>query len=528
MHSTKFSVLALSGVLLLTQTPQADAQCETIDFENFAVGTVVTTQYSGVTISGRDTDGTSGVNPVIYSPSGGTTSGTRCLSAYGDGLNEFSPEFLRFDFAHDQSVVTFNLGVRVGCFASDTVTVRIYSLDAGVYNLRRIMSIPVNGTLSSPQVLVFVRAARTNGAVFRRIEVEAGNPCAERYELIDDLSFDVDPTYPTALIDTPPACVCNGTSITGSAYDADGGIAGWQLHRRKRGEANWVLVRASTVEVINGELGPWTTSGGDGDYTLRLRVTNGCGLVTEAFADLYMDRAFNSFAVRSPVANMIIGGTLCVDGTAWDHCGGDFTVEHRRSGVSGWLLFDSIPAPWVITDPLGSWNTRVGTTDGAYEVRVTATDDCANTASTVIPVIVDNTPPLAVITSPANCAAVSGAVEIRGIVNDAHLQEWALFYTGGNANGWVPIPGGSGNANVNGVLTVWDTGGLPPCAYTVRLLARDSAVVDCGAAQGNQAEFLLSVDVGGSGQCPGDINNDGTVDLTDLSIMLAAFGTTCP
>ncbi|MCC6358977.1 MAG: hypothetical protein IT450_09550 [Phycisphaerales bacterium] len=524
--------LFASAVLFLMSpglVKRAEAQCSTVDFDNLANGTVVTNQYSGVTISGRDPDGTAGVNPIIYSPSGGTTSGSRCLSAFGDGINEFSPEFLRLDFARDQTSVTFNLGVRVGCVASDTVSVRIYSLDGGNYNIRRIIPVPVNGTLSSPRVLVFVRAERTTGDPFRRIEIEAGNPCAERYELIDDLTYDIDITPPVAAIDTPSSCVCNGTSITGSAYDPDAGISGWQLHRRKRGEANWVLIRSSGTEIFNGELGPWTTSGGDGDYTLRLRVTNECGLETEAFTDVYMDRALNSLAVRSPVANAIIGGALCVDGTAWDHCGGDFSVEHRPAGAAAWAIFDSVNPPWVVNDPLASWNTRVGTSDGGYEVRVTAIDDCGNTAtSPVIPITVDNTRPIAAITSPANCVAVNGIVEIRGIVNDPHLRDWALYYTGGDAHGWVPVPGAGGAANINGVLANWDTTDLRPCCYTLRLLARDQAIVDCGATQGNQAEFLVSVTVGEAAACPGDISGDGQIDIADLALLLAAFGQTCP
>src|SRR5262245_55025604 len=111
-------------VLAGWQAAPARAQCTTIDFDDLPVGTIITTDYDGVTISGRDTDGTSGVSPRIYNPSGTTTSEPQCLSAQGDGLGEFSPEFIRFDFDRDQTLVTFSLGVRIGCVASDVVTVR--------------------------------------------------------------------------------------------------------------------------------------------------------------------------------------------------------------------------------------------------------------------------------------------------------------------------------------------------------------------------------------------------------------------
>ncbi len=522
-------VLVAAGIAAAVEP--ARAQCTTINFDDLPVGTVITNQYPGVTFSGRDTDGTSGVNPIIYNPNGSTSSEPQCLSAFGDGFNEFSPEFLRLDFAQDQTEVTFVLGVRTGCSETDTVAVRYYEYSGGSYILRGTFNPYVNGTLPNERVLVFVRVTRPNNATFRRIEIEAGagGICAERYELIDDLSFDIDTTAPVASIDAPAGCLCNPTSVTGSAYDPDGSITNWQLHRRQLETpgATWVLIRQTSTEIIDGELGPWNTSGPDGRYTLRLRVTNSCGTLTEAFMDVYMDKAFNSLTLRCPTAGAILGGTVCFDGTVWDHCGGDFTVEKRAVG-GAFAPVDSINPPWIITDPLGSWNTRAATPDGNYEVRVTGTDDCGNSAaSPIVPVVIDNTAPVAAITSPANCAAVSGVVPIVGLVNDAHLQSWTLYYTGGAAHGWVPVPGGSGGANINGVLANWDTSGLEPCCYTLRLVATDQSSLDCGPWT-NQTEFLVSVDVGEAPSCPGDLNGDGFIDLDDLSIMLIAFGSACP
>ncbi len=509
----------------------ASAQCTTIDFDDLSVGTVVTTQYPGVTISGRDTDGTSGVNPIIYNPNGSTSSEPQCLSAYGDGLNEFSPEFLRFDFAQDQTRVTFVLGVRTGCSATDTVAVRYYEYSGGSYILRGTFNPYVNGTLPSERVLVFVQVTRPNNATFRRIEIEAGagGICAERYELVDDLSFDIDTTAPVATIDAPAGCLCNPTSITGSAYDPDGSISGWQLHRRQLEVpgATWVLVRQSSTEIINGELGPWNTSGPDGRYTLRLRVTNACDTMTETFMDVYMDKAFASFQLRTPTPGAILGGTVCFDGTVWDHCGGDFTIEKRPVG-GAFAPVDTLYPPWVVNDPLGSWNTGVATPDGNYEVRVTGTDDCGNSAaSAIVPVVVDNTPPTVAITSPAGCSAVNGVVAITGMVNDAHLQRWTLYYSGTSTHGWVQVPNATGVTNINGVLANWDTTALPPCCYTLRLVATDQVSVNCTSIP-HTSEYLVSVDVGDVTPCPGDLNEDGMIDLTDLSMLLVVFGSACP
>ena len=489
----------------------ATAACPTITFDNLAAGTRVTTQYDGVTFSGRNAGGGLSVQPVIFNPNGSTSSEPQCLSAYGDGISEFSNEYLRLQFDHDQTEVTFTVGVRVGCLASDTVQVRWYDSSAV---LRGTSNIPVNGT-TSERCLVFVRVERAAG--FRRVEIEAGagGVCASRFELIDDLAFDLDTTPPTAEITSPAqlACVCNGTSVIGSAYDPDGPITVWRLERKALGAIAWTLIRTSSTEVINGELGPWTTVAADGWYTLRLTITNACGLTDVWTTDVYLNKAFNSLALRSPAKGAILGGSVCADGSAWDHCGGSFTLEHRPAGAGAWVPFDSVNPPWITNDPLGSWNTRAGTPDGDYEIRLIGTDECGNTASEQVTVTVDNTPPTAVITSPLPCRYLGGVIEVRGTANDTHLAGWVLQYAGDDAHGWITIAAGNG-AVVNGLLALWDTTLLRPCAYSLRLVVTDQAMLDCNGSARNQSEYIVSVNVGS--RFDGD--GDGDVDQADFGL----------
>jgi len=506
---------------------EAWGQCPTIDFDGLPVGTVVTTQYAGVRFSGRDPDGTSGVNPIIYNPSGGTTSEPQCLSARGDGLNEFSPEFLRLAFDIDQTAVTFNLGVRVGCNSTDTVQVRWYDAADVRVGLR---NVPVNGDLVE-RVLVFVRIERAAG--FRRIEIEAGagGLCAERFELIDDLTFTADATPPEAVITTPAhrTCICEtSANVIGTARDVDGEFGGYTLHyQRDDGSDPFHLIALNDTAVVNNVLAAWNPPNVQDDYILKLTSYNGCGVSTEDRNRVFVDTQFDSLVVRQPTNGLIAGGSVCFDGTVWDSCSGTFTVDYQPAAGGAFLPVNSVSPPWVTFDPFASWNTAVGAAavpDGDYRVRIRGTDFCNHTATVTRDVTIDNAWPTAVITTPTNCGCVNGLVDIVGTATDAHLAGWSLWYTGGDEHGWVPIPDAHGNAPVvHGLLGTWDTRGLRPCCYTIRLLVTDRSVVDCDDV--HQSEYFVSLDVGqcDAGAFDFDVDNDGDVDLFDYAAFEHAF-----
>lgn len=118
-------------------------------------------------------------------------------------------------------------------------------------------------------------------------------------------------------------------------------------------------------------------------------------------------------------------------------------------------------------------------------------------------------------------------MRVIGTVDDANLAAWSLSFTGGGLNEWVPL--GSGVTPVfNGVLGNWDVSGLPPCSYTLRVIATDEAALGCNGAIRNTSEFMVSVEVADPLACPEDINGDGVINITDLGFLLAAFGSACP
>jgi len=111
-------------------------QCEPVDFEGFAPGTDARTLIGGVTISAQpgSCGGPGSVLPIIVTPSGGTSSGTRALGLE-TGCPDFSPDWLRLVFDEVQDLVRFSVGTQSGTAGVD-IQVRAYNGSGGLVYAR--------------------------------------------------------------------------------------------------------------------------------------------------------------------------------------------------------------------------------------------------------------------------------------------------------------------------------------------------------------------------------------------------------
>lgn len=342
-----------------------------------------------------------------------------------------------------------------------------------------------------------------------------------------------DYTPPTCVISDPGAlsCACDPMSVIGTVADSDGGLLGYALEYAADGSSTWTLIESASSSIMNNELGVWHTSGlQQGLYLLRLTATNACGLTSTDVRTVWVDQLLDNLNFRSPAHDAIVGGQVCLDGTVSDFiCFDNYVARYRPAAGGAFQPVDAGNTVYLTTvtnDQFAFWDT-LGLPDGAYELQVAGTTDCGNGASQSIVVTVDNTSPTATITSPLDCAIVQSVVQIRGTASDANLQSWVLQYTGGLSNGWTNIASGS-TPVINGMLANWNTNGLPACAYTLRLVVTDTAVVNCNSAINHRSEYTVSIDVGPLNDCPEDITGDGAIDLSDLAGLLAVFGTLCP
>ncbi len=338
-----------------------------------------------------------------------------------------------------------------------------------------------------------------------------------------------DATPPVTSITSPAAlaCSCSPVTVTGYAYDPGGAIEYYTLDYKPVGGSAWTTIARSSLPVYGGTLGMWDTTGLPEDYyVLRLTTVDFCGLVNTAVQVVWIGQQFDTVTLGSPAENSVVGGLVCLGGTVWDgFCFDHYTAEYRPA--AGGLYSPLIPGPSYSASPrvnegLASWDTLAGIPDGTYTIRVIGTDACGNSNTQYRNLVVDNSTPIAVIAQPLNCAYVDPVVEILGTATDANLSHWVLQYTGGAAHAWVTISAGSSPV-LNDLLGIWDTRGLPSCAYTLRLVVYDTSVVhsQCGWPSYRFTEYTASVIVGEL--CPVDLDGDGDEDLFDYARFQECF-----
>jgi hypothetical protein len=350
-------------------------------------------------------------------------------------------------------------------------------------------------------------------------------------------------TTPTATISGPPSlsCLCMPVTFTGTADAPSGTFSQYTLEERPLGFGPWTTIDTSTTAVTSGALYTWNDPLiTEGYYEIRLTTHDVYGQIAQDFTIIYINRAYDTVDLRKPVVynaplgTGIYGGRICFDGTLNDGgCTLNYSVEYGPTPSGPFNPVDpgfpTYPGG-VINDPLGTatgdiWNTASGPTavpDGPWYVRVTGRNSCAQTASVTRQVLIDNTPPIALLSAPIQCSFDRGLVQIRGEVFDVNLSSWVLQYTGGTSHGWTTLIAGTTNMPPNSLLFTWNTAGLQPCPYTIRLIAGDKATVSC--ITDNSTEYETSIDLG----CPTDYNRDGVVNSQDFFDFLSAFFAGCP
>lgn len=125
-----------------------------------------------------------------------------------------------------------------------------------------------------------------------------------------------------------------------------------------------------------------------------------------------------------------------------------------------------------------TFGSLAGRAEGEYALRVEAKDEGESVTATVVPFIIDNTPPKVDLTAPADGVFVGvkkSPVEIKGSVEEKYLKHYRLeFGAGAEPTAWTVLATGTA-LPLPDVLKTWDVSALSDGLYTVRLVAEDKA-----------------------------------------------------
>ena len=234
----------------------------------------------------------------------------------------------------------------------------------------------------------------------------------------------------------------------------------------------------------------WNSVAVFGSTLIRLLVQDRAGnqQTADVIVDLANQRAKPGVQIAQPQAKQVLKDTVAIIGTATDY--GYSTLDSYQLSIaagqnpSRWTLIHQ-DSSQVSDNVLGSWDTQKQQ-DGLYSLRLSASNSKGYLNSQQIIVIVDNSPPVALISPPGPEWIASQQVQIRGTASDDNFQQYRLEYEDrSNPASWSIIGATSRQAVEKGILQLWRTGGLDDGQYQLRLTVTDQA--------GNQTQTIQTL-----------------------------------
>jgi hypothetical protein len=299
---------------------------------------------------------------------------------------------------------------------------------------------------------------------------------------------------------TAPAAsaVVNGSTVTVTSTASDNiGVAGVQF---KLDGAN-----LSTEDTTSPYSITWNTTGAsDGTHSLTAVARDAAGNTTTSSAvSVTVDNAAPTVSITAPTAGSNVNGLVTVNTTATDNTGG--------SGIAKVEFYvDAVLKSTDTTSPYSfSWDTSTATL-GAHSLTAKAYDKAptanVTTSAAVNVTVTDGTPP----STPTNLHTTSTSTTTISVA-------WTASTDNVGVTGYQVKRNGT-TLTTTSSLSYTDTGLTPATAYSYTVVAVDAAG-NTSPAAGPLSASTLALKVG-------DLNNDGVVDVFDLSILLSNWNST--
>jgi hypothetical protein len=278
----------------------------------------------------------------------------------------------------------------------------------------------------------------------------------------------IDNTAPTVTMTDAGPFVRASITLASTTSDAGVGMASVRYQRSPAGMSTWTDVCTSSTAPYSCAFA--TTGVPDGLYDLRAIATDALGNTTTSATSPghFVDNTVPaSVTVTDPG---LMRGTATVASSATDTGSGMATLSFQATpaGGSSWTTL------CVVNGSASSCTyDTTAAPDGLYDIRVTATDNAGNTATspTLASRRIDNTAPTATLTAPAS--PMQGTVAFSGTGSDGGSGVTSLKVqrspTGQGA--WTDVCS-SATASLS---CSYDTTTIPDGAYDFRMFATDAA-----------------------------------------------------
>ena len=138
----------------------------------------------------------------------------------------------------------------------------------------------------------------------------------------------------------------------------------------------------------------------DGKHTFSVRAIDYDGNLSRIVTfDFTVDTVRPSVLIDKPVPNQMVGGELAIWGSILDDDLSQFQLEYRPLSSDRFQLIASGDQPQT-SSILANWKTQ-SLPDGAYQIRVVATDQLGHSKEHQVDITLDNTPPVVSLKTPA-------------------------------------------------------------------------------------------------------------------------------
>lgn len=300
----------------------------------------------------------------------------------------------------------------------------------------------------------------------------------------EEISFSakVDVTPPTITVNDPmPGALISGRQdITGTVDDAN--FREYSVQTRKAGENNWISVNSGQESIADDSLLTWDTTGLNGDYQLRISVTDLGANSNELVLTYHIDNTAPSAWITEP-EDAAVNNIFTVAASTDDQDVDAVKFEIKADNEIEWTELATVSTPFEINLDSAEYN------HGYYNLRAIAIDHVGNTDSDpeAITFLIDKVAPTSWITSPGTDEYVRGVVEISAESYDLDLAHIKFYYRTATQASWEFLSMAFAGASYSATL---DVSGIADGYIYLRSIAADTG----GLVEANPASRRLIVD----------------------------------